>query len=89
MLHYKDRRSVRRWCRNNGIRILCDLGSNRHYILKVELENVKSRLYNKQQNYDNSIIPEFPDQKTSADTICESEQIGLYERDFLKLLQNI
>ncbi|NVN95994.1 MAG: hypothetical protein HXX18_12000 [Bacteroidetes bacterium] len=44
-LQYKDRRSVRRWCRNNGVRILSDLGSNRQFVLKDEFENSLNKIY--------------------------------------------
>ena len=44
-LQYKDRRSVRRWCRNNGVRILSDLGSNRQFVLKDEFENALNKIY--------------------------------------------
>ena len=45
MLQYKDRRSVRRWCSNNGVRILSDYGSNRQFVLKDEFENSLNKIY--------------------------------------------
>lgn len=44
-LHYRDRRSVRRWCRNNNVRILSDIGSNKQFVLKEEFERQKSKSY--------------------------------------------
>lgn len=40
-LHYRDRRSVRRWCRNNNVRILSDSSSNRQFVLRDEFEKEK------------------------------------------------
>lgn len=45
-LHYRDRRSVRRWCRNNNVRILSDIGSNKQFVLREEFERQKSKNYN-------------------------------------------
>ena len=58
-LHYKDRRSVRRWCHNNNVRILSDTGSNRQYVLKDEYEKAKSRNYYKAQELPNSSMNSF------------------------------
>ena len=37
-LRYRDRRSVRNWCRNNNVRILSDTGSNRRFVFRDEFE---------------------------------------------------
>ena|ERR1035437_3774951 len=42
-LQYRDRRSVRRWCRNNNVRILSDTGSNRRFVLRDEFEKSMSK----------------------------------------------
>ena len=42
-LGYKDRRSFKSWCENNGVEILSDKGSNRRYVLKQEFEEAMSR----------------------------------------------
>jgi hypothetical protein len=44
-LKYKDRRSVRRWCKNQNVRVLQDIGSNKQFVLKDEFENAKYRNY--------------------------------------------
>ena len=45
ILRYRDRRSVRRWCRNNQVRILSDPGSNKQFVLREEFERQKSQNY--------------------------------------------
>jgi hypothetical protein len=42
-LPYKDRRSFKRWCDNNGVEILSDNGSNKRYILQEEFEEALER----------------------------------------------
>lgn len=42
-LVYKDRRSVWNWCRKMGVRIFCDIGSNRKYLNREEFEFAKCR----------------------------------------------
>ena len=34
LLNYKDYRSVRKWYRNNNVRVLADTGSNRRFVLR-------------------------------------------------------
>lgn len=41
-LPFRDRRTLKKWCRNNGIGIFSDIGSNRLYVLKVEFELAKN-----------------------------------------------
>jgi hypothetical protein len=90
MLHYKDRRSVRRWCRNNGIRILCDIGSNRQYVLKEEFEIAKNKVYNTNQNGFKSLVQLLSQKKNiNAEKVNEYKPIGKYEISFLNCLQNI
>lgn len=43
LLNYKDYRSVRKWCRNNHVRVLSDTGSNRRFIFADELEKSMNR----------------------------------------------
>lgn len=38
LLRYRDLRSVRRWCDNNQVRVLRDIGSNRPFVLREEFE---------------------------------------------------
>lgn len=45
VLQYRDRRSVRKWCRNNHVRILSDTGSNRRFVLRDEFEKSMNKNY--------------------------------------------
>jgi len=90
MLHYKDRRSVRRWCRNNGIRILCDIGSNRQYVLKEEFEIAKNKIYYTTQSCFKSIAQLLSqNQNINIEKANEYKPIGKNEMNFLNSLQNI
>ena len=40
-LDLKDNRSVKRWLKNSGIGILCDIGCKRKYVIKEEFESAK------------------------------------------------
>jgi len=89
-LHYKDRRSVRRWCRNNNVQILSDIGSNKQYVLRDEYEKAKSKNYCKGVGVINSTI-NFLSKKYNIMT----QKVNIYkpkgenEKLFLSILQNI
>ncbi len=83
MLHYKTRRSVKRWCKNNGIRMYCDFGTNRHYVLKDEFENAKNKIYQLQGMKDNNQELEYNNK------INEYKPTGMFETNFFNFLQNI
>lgn len=80
-LRYKDRRSVRRWCRNNIVRIFSDIGSNKQYVLKDEFEMAKNR---------NSLINIFSQNRNNN---TEKKRVykpqGEYEKAFLSIFTNI
>jgi len=40
-LDLKDNRSAYRWCKNNGVGILSDIGCKRKYIIKAEFVSAK------------------------------------------------
>ena len=40
-LDLKDNRSAYRWCKNNGVGILTDIGCKRKYIIKAEFVSAK------------------------------------------------
>lgn len=83
MLHYKSRRSVKRWCKNNGVRIYCDFGANRQYVLKDEFENAKNQIYQLQRMEYN--LPELG----NNNKIDEYQPTGKFETNFFNFLQNI
>lgn len=41
LLGYYDRRSVKKWCHNNGVSMFCDNGSNRLYVILEEFNKAK------------------------------------------------
>jgi hypothetical protein len=45
ILHYIDRRSVRKWCHNHLVRILSDLGSNKQFVIKDEFERATNMIH--------------------------------------------
>lgn len=88
-LQYRDRRSVRRWCRNNGVKIFCDIGSNRCFVLKEEFEMAKSKNYLIQQDCDNSIMNIISNsRKLITEKAMGYMPKGKYEMKFLNFLHN-
>ena len=76
LLQYKDRRSVKMWCRNNGVKILSDYGTYRQFVLKNEFENI----YNNSQSTQTNIIIK----NINKDYL----PLGEKETDFLSMLLN-
>ena len=89
-LHYKDRRSVRRWCHNNNVRILTDIGSNKQFVLKVEYENAKCRNYECHSAIQKP-FKNFFDQNHNSSKIRNPEYLPRFENEkrMLSILQNI
>jgi hypothetical protein len=89
-LQYRDRRSVRRWCRNNNVRILSDAGSNRLFVLRDEFEKAKSQSYHVCQRILSTSINFL-----SQNSICKAAKVKVYrpqgamETKFLSILQKI
>jgi hypothetical protein len=88
-LHYKDRRSVRRWCCNNNVRILSDIGSNKQYVLKDEYEKAKCENYSKSQEFYSKI--NFSTQYHNKIEKKKLEYFPRFENEkrMLSILQNI
>lgn len=80
-LNYYDRRSVKRWCHNNNVRILSDVGSNKHFVLRDEFEKAKSKDYNLASDCFNSSI-----KKTSIEKYTPK---GEYEKMFLSIFTKL
>jgi len=88
-LHYKDRRSVRRWCRNNGVLILSDIGSNKQYVLKEEFEKAKNKNYfNCFKKISSSQHTFSPNDKICGENMRTYIPQGIHEINFLNCLQN-
>jgi hypothetical protein len=86
-LPYKTRRTVRKWCRNNHVRILSDIGSNKQYALRAEYENAKCRNYHIHQEAINSSMA-FSEYSTT-EKANEYKPLGEIEGNFLNRLQNL
>jgi len=87
-LQYRDRRSVRRWCRNNGVRILCDIGSNRWFVLKDEFEIAKSKNYHFNKDSFCSTQLLMSNHNLITERVKEYKPQGKYEKIFFNCLQN-
>lgn len=83
-LNYYDRRSVKRWCYNNNVRILSDVGSNKHFVLRDEFEKAKSKNYNLSDWLDSS--------KNNKEDVSNLEKYtpkGEYEKTFLSIFTKL
>jgi hypothetical protein len=98
-LPYKDRRTVLRWCRNNGVGVFSDVGSNWSYVLKEEFEAVKMKQTNDyiKEKYVADKLSEVFISKMILYNNKNFERInknnayqprGEYEEKFLNYLQN-
>ena len=87
-LHYRDGRSIRRWCCNNGVRILCDIGSNKQYVLRNEFEIAKSKNYKINKDNIISMQKELQNSNFIVERVKEYKPTGKHEKNFLKCLQN-
>lgn len=87
-LPYKDRRSVRKWCSNNHVLILSDIGSNKQYALRVEYENAKCRNYPIHQESINSSMTYFS-KSSKTEKGNEYIPLGRNEENFLNHLLNL
>ena len=76
LLQYKDRRSVKRWCHNNGVRILSDYGTYRQFVFRNEFENIYNNSHSTQSNIRIKNIN------------YEYLPLGEKESDFLSMLLN-
>jgi hypothetical protein len=45
ILQYKDRRSVKKWCNHNKVRIYSDKGTNRYFVSRSEFEIIFNRFF--------------------------------------------
>jgi hypothetical protein len=95
-LKYEDYRAVYRWCKNNGIGILSDVGSRKKYILKAEYEAAKNHepLKYIKEKYGENKLSEFlnatmifSNKKILAEKV-NYKPVGEYEKNFLNCLQN-
>ena len=45
ILQYKDRRSVKKWCNFNQLKIFVDKGTKRYFVSRIDFEAVYSRFF--------------------------------------------
>lgn len=90
LLHYRDRRSIRRWCRNNHVRILSDNGSNKQFVLRDEFERELNNLHSKspveKKFYKRMLKRNLIDKVKRA---AKYRPQGEYEKDFLSIFTNL
>jgi len=85
-LQYRDRRSVRRWCRNNNVQILSDTGSNKQYVLKDEFERAKYKHYHIRSENINSTMNISA---KNSNKIMKYKPQGEYEKECLSIFTNL
>lgn len=80
-LNYKDKRSIKRWCLNQNVRLIKDKGTNKLYVIKDEYEFAKRRNYQMSNSFINHqvVMRQEPDYKPKY----------AVEREVLSILQNI
>ncbi len=82
LLNFKDNRSLKRWCFLNGIKVLCDKGSNKKYLLLSDFEECANKEIMEYQN--NRKV--FVTKKHSSSPNYKPS--GNHEKNFLSILQN-
>ncbi len=89
-LRYRDRRSVRRWCKNNNVRILSDIGSNRQFVLRDEFEKEKNKIYRLRSITSYASKKSFYRNRSShSEKAEEYKPQGEYEKNLLSIFTNI
>jgi hypothetical protein len=89
-LQYRDRRSVRRWCCNNGIRLLSDFGSNKQFVLRDEFEKAKNKSYYISAVAINSSLNVFSQNcNNKADKLKQYIPKGENEKKFLSIFTSL
>ena len=89
-LHYRDRRSVRRWCSNSNVRILSDAGSNKQFVLRDDFEKAKTKHYYTRPGVINSSKKFFSQNRNNqSETVKGYRPLGEYEKEFLSIFTNL
>jgi len=83
VLPYRDLRSIHRWCRNNGVRLLRDIGSKSLFAFKDEFEKAMDRM--KDFSTSNNSKPGI--RSTGKEDNYKPQ--GTIESSFLSILQNL
>lgn len=89
-LQYRDRRSVHRWCQNNNVRILCDVGTNKQFVLGEEFEKGKSKNYFNHAGVMKASRRFFSNKLTNkVKTMMDYKPQGEYEKEVLSIFTNL
>lgn len=96
-LPFRDRRTLKKWCHNNGVGVFTDLGSNRLFVIKAEFEAAKMNQvidYIKEK-YGEDTLPEYFNSLTiffsGNNNVAKADEykpLGEHEKKFLNCLQN-
>jgi hypothetical protein len=95
----KDSRTVKEWCKRNGVEVFKFSGSKSPYLLRAEFEAVKMKQiisYIKEkygidklpENLNSFLIASLFNNNNTENTM-KYRPVGKHERNFLKNLQNI
>lgn len=82
-LDYKDKRSVLRWCRINGIQTYRDLGTKRYYVLTEQYESILNKIV--PQHFIENL--KIPPKGTKVIKLMNAK--GHHESEFLARLHKI
>ena len=85
-LRYKDRRSVQRWCKNNGVRLLSDIGCRKQYVLLNEYENAKCMNYSI-SNVTSNFLSQYQNERKEIESKYRPQFEN--EKRVLSILQNL
>jgi hypothetical protein len=89
-LHYRDRRSARRWCRLNSVLLQTDIGSNKQFASKSTFENAKDRTCYNNPDAVNSTMQFITNyRKAKSKKGSDYKPQGEYEKTFLSILQSL
>lgn len=90
ILPYRDRRAIKKWCMNNGVRILSDIGSKLLFVFRDEFEKAINRM-NSSYNKNQEPVETCSNRKMSS-VINKRDNYkpqGTIESSFLSILQNL
>ena len=90
ILPYRTTRTIKKWCRNNNVLILSDIGMRDQFVLKAQLEEAMERNHRikssskriSQASWNKKLQKKMKD-------VLEYKPQGEYEKDFLSIFTNI
>jgi len=97
-LPFRDRRTLKKWCRNNGVGIFSDIGSNRLFVLRAEFEAAKMKQPLKyiKEKYGEDKLPDtfhslfnFFNENNNTGNVIRYKPQGEHEIKFLSDLQSL